>query len=209
VVAEFGADSLRVYEMFMGPLEAVKPWQTAGIQGCRRFLDRVHAVASRPLSDDPLDLETAKITHRTVKQVTRDIEGLRFNTAVAKMMEFARHLNAAESPPREGVERLLLCLSPFAPHLAEELWEATGHAPSIANAPWPAWDEKLCIDDVVEIAVQVNGKVRGRIEIARNAAESVARDAALADPNVQKFIAGKPVKKFVYVAGRIANLIVG
>ncbi|HEY0469874.1 MAG TPA: leucine--tRNA ligase [Polyangiaceae bacterium] len=209
VVEEFGADSLRLYEMFMGPLEQAKPWQSSGIQGVRRFLDRTDAIARRPLSDAALDLETAKLVHRTVQKLGRDIEALSLNTAVSAMMILVNHLNGMEQPPREAVEKLVLCLSPFAPHLAEELWQVLGHPPSIANVPWPTFDEALTIDDVLEIAVQVNGKVRGRAALARDADEAAARAAALADPNVSKFIEGKTVKKLVYVPGKILNFIVG
>jgi leucyl-tRNA synthetase len=209
VVEEFGADSLRLYEMFMGPLEQAKPWQASGIQGVRRFLDRIDTIASRPLSSASLDLETAKIVHRTVKKVGDDILGLRLNTAVSTMMKLVNHLNGLEQPPREAMEKLVLCLSPFAPHLAEELWERLGHAPSVSNVTWPSFDPALCVDDFVEIAVQVNGKVRGRAELARDASEVSAREAALADPNVTKFMEGKAIKKLVYVPGKILNFIVG
>jgi len=208
VVEEFGADSLRLYEMFMGPLEQAKPWQSSGIQGVRRFLDRIDNIAARPLSSAALDAETAKLVHRTVKKVGDDIVGLRLNTAVSTMMKLVNHLNALEQPPREAVEKLVLCLSPFAPHLAEELWERLGHAPSIAHAVWPSFDPALCVDDVVEIAVQVNGKVRGRAELARDASEEIAREAALADPNVAKFLDGKTIRKLVYVPAKILNFIV-
>ena len=208
VVDEFGADSLRLYEMFMGPLEQAKPWQASGIQGVRRFLDRTDAVARRPLSDAPLDVETAKLVHRTVQKVGRDIELLSLNTAVSAMMILLNHLNGFEQPPREAVEKLVLCLSPFAPHLSEELWELLGHAPSVANAPWPSFDDVLPVDDVIEIAVQVNGKVRGRASLASDASELTPRETALSDPNVSKFIEGKTVKKLVYVAGKVLNFIV-
>jgi len=209
VVDEFGADSLRLYEMFMGPLEQAKPWQSSGIQGVRRFLDRIDHIAARPLSSAALDLETAKIVHRTVKKVGEDIVALRLNTAVSTMMKLVNHLNGFEQPPREAVEKLVLCLSPFAPHLAEELWERLGQAPSVSNVSWPTFDAALCVDDVLEIAVQVNGKVRGRAELARDASEAAAREAGLSDPNVTKFIEGKTVKKLVYVPGKILNFIVG
>ena len=208
VMEEFGADSLRVYEMFMGPLEQVKPWQITGIQGARRFLDRVHALATRPLGST-MDPETAKQTHKTVKKVTEDIEALRYNTAVSSMMIFTNHLTSLREVPREAVEKLILCLSPFAPHLAEELWKGAGHEGSLALAPWPDFDPAQCLDDVVEIPVQVNGKVRGKITLPREASEAEARDAALADEAVKKSIGGKAVRKVVYVPGRILNVIVG
>jgi leucyl-tRNA synthetase len=208
VIAEAGADSLRVYEMFMGPLEQTKPWQTSGIQGARRFLDRVYAICTRPLSDEQPVLETRKLMHRTLKKVGDDIDSLRLNTAVSSMMILSNHLNGFEQPPRQAVEILVLCLSPFAPHLAEELWERLGHAPSIANVAWPSFDPTLIIDDEIEIAVQVNGKVRGRARLSRTASEIDARAAALADENVTKFLAGKPEKKLIYVPGRVLNFIV-
>ena len=207
VVEEFGADSLRGYEMFMGPLEQVKPWQTSGIQGVRRWLDRLDSVGMRAPSEEPMDDATAKLVHRTVKKVGEDIEALRCNTAISAMMILTNHLNNYDAPPREAVEKLVLCASPFAPHLAEELWERLGHEPSISNVPWPSHDEALCIDDVVEMAVQVNGKVRGRITIPRAADEAAAKTAALADEGVQKHIDGMQVRKFIYVPGRIINVI--
>ncbi|MFZ5897318.1 MAG: leucine--tRNA ligase [Myxococcota bacterium] len=208
VVADFGADSLRVYEMFMGPLEQTKPWQTSGIQGVRRFLDRVYNVATRVPSEIPSDAETKKLAHRTLKKVGDDIEGLRFNTAISQMMILSNHLNGMEQPPRDALELLVLCLSPFAPHLAEELWERLGHPASIANVPWPIYDPALIVDDEVEIGVQVNGKVRGRAKLSRTASESDARAAALSDENVRKFLEGKAEKKLVYVPGRVLNFIV-
>lgn len=208
VVADFGADSLRVYEMFMGPLESTKPWQTSGIQGVRRFLDRVHAIATRPVRDEPMDEATARLVHKTVKDVTERIEGLRFNTAISLMMTLSNHLGSIPEPPREAVEKLVLLVSPFAPHLAEELWEKLGHAPSVADCEWPSWDERLTIEDTVELPVQVNGRVRGRVVLARDASEEAAREAAFADENVQKHLEGRPLRKVIYVPGRILNLIV-
>jgi leucyl-tRNA synthetase len=209
VIEEFGADSLRVYEMFMGPLEQVKPWQTSGIQGVRRFLERVQGVVMRPLAE-AMDAETTKLAHRTVKKVTQDIEALRYNTAVSAMMIFTNHLHGLPAVPREAAEKLVLCLSPYAPHLAEDLWRGPlGHTASLATEPFPDFDEAFCIDDIVEIAVQVNGKVRGKISLSPTATEDVAREAALADENVQKHVAGKAVRKLVYVPGRILNVIVG
>jgi leucyl-tRNA synthetase len=208
VIADAGADSLRVYEMFMGPLEQMKPWQTSGIQGVRRFLDRVHTVATKPLADGAGDLETQKLMHRTVKKVGEDIDALRMNTAVSAMMILVNHLNGFESPPKSAVETLVLCVSPFAPHLAEELWEKLGHPPSVSDAPWPAFEPALCVDDSIEIGVQVNGKVRGRVMLPKTASQDEATRIAVADPNVAKFLEGKAPTKIIYVAGKILNFIV-
>jgi leucyl-tRNA synthetase len=209
MVAEFGADALRVYEMFMGPLEQTKPWQTAGIQGSRRFLDKVHAVGTRSLVDGEGDEETRKLLHRTIKKVGEDIETMRFNTAVSTLMILTNRLASLDAPPRAALEKLLQLLAPFAPHLAEELWRELGHPELIADMTWPTYDPALCVDDVIEIGVQVNGKARGRVRLAKDAAEAEARVESLKDENVERFIAGKPIKKFIYVPGKIVNFIVG
>jgi leucyl-tRNA synthetase len=208
VADEHGADSLRLYEMFMGPLEQAKPWQTSGIQGVRRFLDRIHAIGMRPLASGPMDDATARLVHRTVRKVGEDIDGLRLNTAVSAMMILVNHLTGLAEPPREAVEKLVLILAPLAPHLAEELWVQLGHTPSIADAAWPAYDPALCEDAEIELPVQVNGKVRGHIRIARDAEQDRVQAAALADPSVQKYIAGKPLRKLIYVPGRIVTIVV-
>jgi leucyl-tRNA synthetase len=208
VVDEFGADALRIYEMFMGPLERTKPWQTTGIVGVRNFLDKVYAVSTRALSDEPPTERTAKLLHRTIKKVTGDIEGLRFNTAVSQMMIFVNHLHSIDNPPRAAIEGLLLCLSPFAPHLAEELWQHIGNEPSIAAQSWPKWDEALCEDDTVEMPVQVNGKVRSKVVLAKTATEDDVRDLALEDAKIKAMLEGKTLRKLIYVPGRIVNLII-
>ncbi len=208
VVRDHGADALRVYEMFMGPLERTKPWQMSGIVGVRNFLEKVYAVATRELSEAAPSAETAKLLHRTVKKVTTDIEELRFNTAISQMMIFTNHLHGLSEPPRDAVRGLLLCLSPFAPHLGEELWQAIGGTASICAQPWPSWDEALCEDAVVEMPVQINGKVRSKVVLAKDAREADARDAALADERIHGYLEGKAVRKVVYVPGRILNLIV-
>ena len=208
IVKAYGADALRLYEMSMGPLEAVKPWQSSQIQGVVRFRDRIFALVQKPLAD-AIDDETKRLLHRTIKKVTGDIEVLAFHTAISAMMVLSNHLKGMDAPPREAVEKLVLLVSPFAPHLGEEMWKTLGHGESLAFAEWPGYEEALCIDDEVEMPVQVNGKVRGRVRIARAASESDAREAALAAEGVGEFVEGKTVRKFVYVPGRIANLVVG
>lgn len=217
VVAEFGADTLRLYEMFMGPLEQVKPWQTSGLQGMRRFLDKVQSASERRDDTVPLDPETEKQLHRTIKKVTEDIEGMRFNTAISAMMIFTNHLNSLKAIPRAALEGLLTVLSPFAPHLSEELFaqlkttplpaEGLDAACCLTQAAWPTWDEALCVDQVVTLPVQVNGKVRAKLEIARDASEDEVRQSALADPTIAKLAEGKELIKFIFVPGRICNLI--
>lgn len=217
VVAEFGADSLRLYEMFMGPLEQVKPWQTSGLQGVRRFLDKVQNAAGRVDPSAAMEVETTKLLHRTIKKVTEDIEAMRFNTAISTMMIFTNHLLTLKATPKPALEGLLTVLCPFAPHLSEELFKELGlplQEPKgqgaivcLSQAAWPKWDEALCVDDVVTLPVQVNGKVRSKLEIARDAKEDDVRALALADPIIAKLAEGKSVKKFIFVPGRICNLI--
>jgi len=212
IVQAHGADCLRLYEMFMGPLEAVKPWQSSQIQGVVRFRDRAYAVCTRA-TDAPLDDETKRLLHRTIKKVTKDIEALGFNTAISSMMVFLNHLNGLDAVPREAVLPFALILSPFAPHVAEEIWHELHGRPaeprSLAHETWPTWDEALTIDDVIEMAVQVNGKVRGHVKLSRTASEDDAKAAALSVDGVKAFTDGKSVKKFVYVPGRIVNVVVG
>jgi len=211
IVRDYGADALRAYEMFMGPLEQVKPWQTSGIEGVRRFLERVWNVATGPLSTDAAlyDDATRRLVHKTIQKVTLDIESLRFNTAISAMMILVRHLGALSEPPREAILALTLIVSPFAPHLGEELWSRLGHTKSLAEAPWPTFDAALVHDDVVEIGVQVNGKLRGTITLSVDADEASARTAALNEPRVFAHVDGRAIKKFIYVKGKIASFIVG
>ena len=208
IVKEFGADALRVYEMFMGPLEAVKPWSTQSISGSRRFLDRTFAVATRPLSSAPPAPELTRVLHRAIRKVGEDIEALRFNTAISTLMQLVNDLTALPEPPRQAVEILVQLVHPFAPHLGEELWSRLGHTTSVQRAPWPAYDPALCEEPEVEIPVQVNGKVRGRVKVAAAADEAAVLAAALAEENVQKHLEGKELVKKQYVPGRILTLVV-
>ncbi len=211
VVKAHGADALRIYEMFMGPIEQAKPWQTNGIEGVSRFLDRVWHVSTGPLSKDPAayDEATRRLVHKTIQKVTHDIEALRFNTAVSTMMILVKHLGARKEVPFDAVRTLTLLLSPFAPHLGEELWERLGHAPSLAYERWPEFDPALVRDEAVEIGVQVNGKLRGTVTLAVDADEETARQTALAEERVRAHLEGKTVKKFIYVKGKIVSFIVG
>jgi len=211
LIKSHGADSLRLYEMFMGPLEAVKPWQTSGIEGVRRFLDRAWNVATSNVTDDPAayDDATQKLVHKTIKKVGEDIQALRFNTAISAMMILVKHLGALPKVPALAARSLALILAPFAPHIGEELWQRLGGTTTLAYEPWPAFDPALVKDDVIEIGVQVNGKARASIQIPADADEAAAKGIALEDSKIKDFIAGKAIKKVIYVKGRILNLIVG
>jgi leucyl-tRNA synthetase len=208
IVKQFGADALRLYEMFMGPLEATKPWSTDSIQGVRRFLDRAYTVGTRKPSESAPEDALLRTLHRTIRKVGDDIAGLRFNTAISALMQLVNEIYPLEAPPRFALETLALLVHPFAPHLGEELWEKLGNAPSAQRAPWPSFDPALCVDAELEIPVQVNGKVRGRVKVPADASEATVIAAALADEGVKKHVEGKPVVKQQYVTGRILTIVV-
>jgi leucyl-tRNA synthetase len=208
VLSEFGADAVRVYYMFMGPLEVSKPWSTSGIFGVRRFLERVHKLAAKPLTDDAPLPELLRLLHKTLKKVGRDTEHLLFNTAISAMMVYSGELAALDQLPRSLFEPLLLILSPYAPHLAEELWEKCGHKGSISSQPWPKWDEKLTIDDTVTIVCQINGKVRSRLELARDLPKADLEKAALTDARIVEMLAGRQPVKVVSVPNKLVNIVV-
>jgi leucyl-tRNA synthetase len=219
IVRDYGADSLRLYEMFMGPLEATKPWSLRGVEGVYRFLSRVWRLIideraeevrlSPAVQDVPASRPLLRKLHQTIKKVTEDIEGLRFNTAIAALMEFANYLAREEVRPRTVVEPFVLLLSPFAPHLGEELWQALGHRDSLAYVPWPAWEEALLQEEVVEIPVQVNGKLRSRVRVPAGSDEEALRTYALADARIQELVAGKTIRRVIVVPDKLVNIVVG
>ncbi|MSQ84539.1 MAG: leucine--tRNA ligase [Myxococcales bacterium] len=208
MLATFGADAFRLYEMFMGPLEQVKPWATAGLHGTRRFLNRVAAQFDKPIDDGPAELVIARALHKSIAKVTEDTVNLRFNTAIASMMGLLNDLARLERLPREVAENFCLILAPYAPHLAEELWQRLGHPQSLAWATWPTFDPALCIEDSLELPVQVNGKLRGRLLVAATTPAEELQALALADPQVAKWIADKLVLKVIVVPGRMVSIVV-
>ncbi len=218
VVKDFGADSLRLFEMFMGPLEAVKPWSMKGVEGVYRFLGRAWRMIvaiehedvrldPRVQNVEPTPLQ-AKITARTIAGATEDIEAMRFNTAISKLMEFVNAFTGFEIRPKSSIEAFTLLLSPFAPHLAEELWELLGHQQSLAYEPWPDYDPKHLIDETIEIPVQINGKLRGRVVVAAGLDREGIEIAARNDPRVASLLDGKTVKKAIVVPGKLVNFVV-
>ena len=217
VIRDFGADSLRLYEMFMGPLEAVKPWSMRGVEGVHRFLNRVYrlacddetqAVLPAVVADAP-SAEQLRALHACIKKVTEDLDGMRFNTAISAMMEFVNAATGWDRRPHAVLEPFLLLLAPFAPHVAEELWQKLGHTTSLAYEPWPSFDPALLVEDTVEIAVQVNGKVRGRVRIPAGADQATALAAAKADAAVKPHLEGKAIRKEIVVPGKLVNIVVG
>ena len=217
ILQRYGADAFRLYEMFMGPLEQVKPWNTRGVEGTHRFLNRVWRMLADSrngsgLKDtvrncEPTD-EQSRALHRTIAKVTGDIEGLRFNTAIAALMEFTNTASRWETLPRDVARQFVLILAPLAPHLAEELWQRLGHDASLAYAAWPEAQEEFLRSDTVEVSVQVNGKMRGRVAVPAEATETQALAIARDDENVARHIAGKEIRRSIYVPGRIVNFVV-
>ncbi len=214
VIGEYGADTFRLYEMFMGPLEASKPWNTRDVPGVHRFCQRIWRMVAGSEDQPALvkegtgneDLE--RLLHKTIRKVGQDIEGLRFNTAIAAMMEFVNAVYKAESISRDQAERFLLIVAPFTPHMAEELWQVLGHSQSLAWEKFPQFDPELVRDAMLELPVQVNGKVRARISVAADASEEAVLEAALADEKIAGQLAGKSIIKKVVVPGRMVNFVV-
>jgi leucyl-tRNA synthetase len=214
VVDEYGADSLRLYEMFMGPLEQDKPWSTSDVEGVHRFLSRIWRLFTEEGRDDAVvvdeepDADQLRVLHRTIKKVTEDIEEMDFNTAIAAMMEFVNAANKWDAVPRAVAEDFVLILSPFAPHLCEEIWRRLGHDETLAYEDWPAYDEDLIKKDVVEMAVQVNGTVRGTIEVDADAEEDAVLDKARHEKNVARYLEDGTIQREIFVPGRIVNFVV-
>ena len=209
IVKKYGADTLRLYEMFMGPLEASKPWSAAGVEGAFRFLKRAfRMVVDQPIVDRELTADEARLLHATIKKVTNDLETLNINTAIAQLMIFVNAFaGEGKDMPREAAEKFTLLLSPIAPHVCEELWQRLGHENTLAYEPWPSFDEKHIAVDEVEILVQVLGKPKSRIKIPAGADQKAMEAAALADAKVQEAIAGKTVRKVICVPGRLVNIV--
>ena len=209
----YGADTLRVYEMSMGPIEASRPWATKDVVGAHRFLQRVwrlvvdEETGAVRVTDDALDEETLRLLHRTIAGTADDYAALRNNTAAAKLIEYTNHLTKQAVTARAALEPLVLMVAPLAPHLAEELWTRLGHGTSLAHGPFPVADEQYLVEDTVEYPVQVNGKVRGRVTVAADADTATVEAAALAEEKVVAFIDGRTPKKVIVVAGRLVNVV--
>ena len=214
VVASHGADTLRLYEMFMGPLEAAIAWSEEGLDGSRRFLDRVWRLFITPentLSEkivDKNDGKLDKVYHETVKKITEDYEKLGFNTAIAQMMIFINEAYKTSTIPREYVEGFVKLLNPIAPHMTEEIWSILGHKNTVTYEAWPTYDETKLISDTITVIAQVNGKLRGRIEVPAGITKDEMQEVALGNENVQNFIDGKEIVKVIVVPGKLVNIVV-
>ena len=216
VAGTYGADTLRLYEMFLGPLEAAKPWSPKGIEGVYRFLNKVwreiigkDGTLNSKLTETPeVSPETERLLHATIKKVTEDIEGLHFNTAISQMMILVNHLSKAPQFSCETARTLVQLLAPFAPHISEELWKRLGSQPSVVTAPWPCYDSSKLVEDQVKVVFQVNGKVRGDASFVKGTSQQEVVEHAKADAKVAAHLSGKNIAKVVYVPGKILNFVV-
>jgi leucyl-tRNA synthetase len=208
VVKEYGADTLRLYEMFMGPLEKVKPWNPNGVKGVYNFLNRSNRffldIGNYSETEDPTNVKEA---HKLIKKVTEDIEGMRFNVAIAQMMIFINHVYKTARVSKATAEKFAIVLSPFAPHLAEEIWEFIGHKKSLAHEAWPTFDSELVKEDLLTLAVQINGKTRGTFDVDPNITKEDFFALVKADEKIAKYLTGTIVKE-IYVPGKICNFVV-
>ena len=212
-IAKWGADTFRMYLMFLGPYLEGGDFRDEGIAGIRRFLDRVWTLTARVVpAGGELDRGSVRKLHQTIEKVADDIEGLHYNTAISALMEYSNALRsagaAASGAKAELLEPLIIMLAPFAPHFAEECWERMGHAPSVHDAKWPSFDEELARADQIEVVLQVNGRVRGRLLVTPGISEAEAVALAMADEGVSRFVANKEVRKTIYVQDRLVNIVV-
>ena len=216
VVAVYGADSMRLYEMFMGPLEAIKPWSMQGVEGVHRFLQKTwRAVVDQDtgqlteaVRETEADEATLRLLNQTIKKVGDDIESFGFNTAISAMMIFVNHLSKQTIKPKSVVEKFILILAPFSPHIAEELWQRLGHTNSLTYEPWPEYDEELIKEKEIELAVQVNGKIKDRIVVAAEADEEQIKQKAMTCEKVIAAMAGKEPKKIIVIKSRLVNIVI-
>ncbi len=207
IIAEFGADSMRVYEMFMGPLEVSKPWSTRGIAGVKRFLDRVWRMSELPLTEEEPPEALVKLLHKTIKKVSQDTEKLEFNTAIAQMMIFVNETSGLGKLPRNLWEPFVLLLAPYAAHLAEELWEKMGRSPSVGRQKWPDWIEALTAEDLAEVVFQINGKIRAKENLPVGLSGEELKTKAMANPRIKELLDGKEVRKVITVPGKLVNIV--
>jgi leucyl-tRNA synthetase len=228
IIRDYGADAARLYVMYMGPLEAQKPWNTRDIIGMTRFLNAVwrnfvgddpsgepagepSGSGGKPAKVEPITIPEAldRMMHRTIKKVAEDIAALRFNTAIAKLIELNNEITGMDVVPRDLAETFVLLLSPFAPHIAEEIWERLGHTKTLSRRPWPAYDPGRLVESTMELPVQVNGKLRDKITVSADADEATILEHAARAEKVKPWLEGKSVKKKLYVPKKLVNFVVG
>ena len=208
IINEFGADTLRTYILFIGDYEMPTPWNEAGLKGCRRFLDKIWRAFEKVIPGVDYSKSWESLMHKTIKSVSEDIENLKFNTAIAKLMTIVNEITAAETITRHDLETILLLLNPFAPHLAEEMWQMLGNQNALVFHPWPTYDPKMMIDSTVEIVVSINGKIRERINALIDAPEAIVKAEVMALPRIIEIIGDKPIRKFIIVPNKLVNIVI-
>ncbi len=207
VIEEYGSDSMRLYEMFMGPLEVTKPWDTSGISGVYRFLNRVWNMANREVSEEEPTKNQLKSLHKTIKKLTNDTSKLEFNTGIAQMMIFVNENYKDKDVNRAIFEPFIKLLAPYTPHIAEEIWQMLGHTSTISNESWPIFDEELTKDDEVTIIVQVNGKLRAKMQMPAGISKEDMEKAAFDNDNIKTHTEGKNIVKVIAVPGKLVNIV--
>ena len=210
IIEKYGADSMRLYEMFMGPLDKSKPWSTKGLQGCARFAEKIWRIFNDTdkHSEQTDSKETTRLLHQTIAKVTNDLENMRFNTAISQMMIFSNHLQGLDTINKETLKKFLLLLNPFIPHMAEELNEEMNAFDSLSYTTWPEFDQILSKEDLVTIAIQVNGKLRGNLQLPSETDDKTIKTEAAKVDGVKKHLEGKEIVKKVVVPGRLVNFVV-
>jgi leucyl-tRNA synthetase len=208
IIHDFGADSMRVYEMFMGPLQVSKAWSTKGLAGVHRFLDRVWRVSQRPIIDEAPPKEYLKLLHKTIKKVTQDTGQMEFNTAIAQMMIFINEIFQEPKIHRALWEPFVQLISPYAPHLGEEMWQRLGKTPSVSDSAWPEWEEELTKEEEVTVVLQVNGKVRAKIDLPAGTGKKALESLAMENERIRQWIDGKTLVKLISVPDKLVNIVV-
>ena len=214
IVRDYGADTLRLYEMFLGPVEASKPWDTNGIDGCFRFLKKLWALFYENrtdkflVNDDKTSAESLKSVHKLIKKVTGDIEAFSYNTSISAFMICVNELGQQKCHNRELLSYIVVLIAPFAPHIAEELWHQLGNTTSVCDATWPTWDEKYLVENEIQMTVSFNGKARFQKMFAADADKDTIEKETLADDRCAKYLEGKEIKKVIVVPKRIINIVV-
>ena len=208
VIKEYGADSVRMYEMFMGPLEVSKPWNTKGLVGVSRFLEKVWALGEKPLTDAEPDDAMRKLLHKTIKKVSEDTANLCFNTAISQMMIFVNDASKLKEMPKSLWTDFVKMISVYAPHMGEELWQKLGNDNTIAYEPWPTYNEEYCKDNTCTIVIQVNGKIRDKIEVPMNTDKAEVEKLALETEGAKRFMEGKNPLKVIVVPNKLVNIVI-
>ena len=207
IVDDFGADTLRLYEMFIGDFEKAVPWSMNGVKGCRRFVERVWKMMDLVTDEEGYSAELEISMHRTIKKVSQDFETLKYNTGIAALMALVNEIYAKGAVTRGEMRDFLILLNPAAPHVTEEMWELLGFGGYLFEARWPEYDEAKTVEDIIEIAVQLNGKTKGTVKIPKEAEAAEAAALVKADERIAPMLAGKTIIKEIYVPGRIMNLV--